>query len=307
MDLGKIPNHPYDVHKIKLPDGIPRAPLLSMLVGKRGQGKTTTAVRLLHFYLNHQPQVFQNDLVFVLSPTAESQKHLWEYLKIDEENVHVVHNATEVQQKVDDILEILKARKKKFDEDQEYIEAYQALCNNEELTTRQITLLDQRDCQPLLDPAPWPRPVLLLDDLSHMKFLDSKKFISLCLRHRHVAGGVGLSIMMLVQSLRGGISRVVRQNCSLIVLYSTHDQTAKDDLYAECSHLLEKDEFLALFAHATEEKHSFLSVDLSADDINKAFSKDFKHYYNVSNLCPGETWSEQPLLLDASQIPNPKH
>lgn len=306
LDLGKVPSHPYDIHKIKLPDGIPRSPLLAMLCGKRGQGKTTTAVRLLHFYLNHNPQVFHNDLVFVLSPTAESQQHLWDYLQIPEDNVHVVHNNKQCQERVEEILEILKEKKKKYDEDQEYLEAYDALCQNKTLTTRQINILDQRDCQPLEDPEPWPRPCLLLDDLSHMKFLDSKPFISLCLRHRHIAGGVGLSIMMLVQSLRGGISRVIRQNCSLIILYSTHDQTAKDDLYAECSHLLEKDEFLALFAHATEEKHSFLSVDLSADDINKAFSKDFSHYYQVKGLDQAG-WADQPLLISHEQVPAKPH
>ena len=280
-----------------VPDGIPKAPLLAMLCGKRGQGKTTTAVRLLHFYLNYNPQVFQNELVFVLSPTAESQSHLWEYLGIPEDNVHVVHNAKQCQEEVDKILEILAEKKKKYDEDQEYIEAYEALCSDRELTTRQVTILDLRECQPLEDPEPWPRPVLLLDDLSHMRFLDSKAFISLCLRHRHVAGGVGLSIMMLVQSLRGGISRVIRQNCSLIILYSTHDQTAKDDLYAECSHLLDKEEFLAVFAHATEEKHAFLSVDLSANDQNLCFSRNFEHWYNIQNSNQEMAGTQQPVTL----------
>ncbi len=302
MNLGDVPNHPYDKHKIKLPDGIPKAPLLAMLCGKRGQGKTTTAIRMLHFYFNYNPEVFQRDLAFILSPTAESQQHLWDYLGIPEDNVHVVHNAKQAQEQVDHILDIITEKKKKFDEDEEYIEAYNALVNDQELTARQITILDQRDCQPLDDPEPWPRPVLILDDLSHMRFLDSKPFISLCLRHRHVAGGVGLNLFMLVQSLRGGISRVIRQNCSLIILYSTHDQTAKDDLYAECSHLLDKEEFLALFENATEEKHSFLSVDLSSNDINKTFSKDFVHHYNVKGL--DTPYNDQPLqLIHHDQIP----
>jgi hypothetical protein len=86
---------------------------------------------------------------------------------------------------------------------------------------------------------------------------------------------------MLVQSLRGGVARVIRQNCSLIILYSTHDQTAKDDLYAECSHLLDKEEFMALFENATDERHDFLSVDLSQDDKNKVFSRSFEHWYQI--------------------------
>lgn len=281
--LGNVPKHPLDIHKLPLHNGIPKPPILGIFVGKRGQGKTVTATRLLHYYTHQTPEVFQKELVFVISPTAESQKHLWDHIGCLEENVFVASNPTEVKQIIDDIIEILKSKKEKYDEDQEYLEAYKALLRGSPLSARQEFLLEQRDCQPLENPEPWPRPMLLLDDLSHMKVMDKAWFISLCLRHRHVAGGVSLSILMLVQSLRGGVARVIRQNCSLIILYSTHDQTAKDDLYAECSHLLDKEEFMALFEHATDERHDFLSVDLSQDDKNQVFSRSFEHWYQISN------------------------
>lgn len=283
VNLGNVPKHPLDIHKIPLKDGVPKPPILGIFVGKRGQGKTVTATRLLHYYTHHSPEIFQKELVFVISPTAESQKHLWDHIGVLEEHVYPASNHADVKTIVDDIIEILKSKKEKYDEDQEYIEAYNALGRGARLTARQEFLLDQRDCQPLVDPEPWPRPILLLDDLSHMKVLDKAWFISLCLRHRHVAGGVSLSILMLVQSLRGGVARVIRQNCVLIILYSTHDQTAKKDLYAECSHLLEEEEFMALFEHATDERHDFLSVDLSQDDKNKVFSRSFEHWYQISN------------------------
>jgi NhaP-type Na+/H+ and K+/H+ antiporter len=123
----------------------------------------------------------------------------------------------------------------------------------------------------------------MLDDLSHMKVLDKPWFVSLCLRHRHIAGGVSLSMIIICQSLHGGLSRVVRQNCSLICLFSTHDKTALDDLYRECSHLLDQDEFEALFHAATEDFHSFLAVDLSQDDPNKVFSKDLQKWFQIRN------------------------
>jgi hypothetical protein len=283
VNLGEVPKHPLDIHKIPLKDGVPKPPILGIFVGKRGQGKTVTATRLLHYYTHHSPEIFQKELVFVISPTAESQQHLWDYIGVLPENVFPAANPVEVKNIIDGIIDILKSKKEKYDEDQEYIEAYHALLRGATLTARQEFLLDQRDCQPLVDPEPWPRPILLLDDLSHMKVMDKAWFISLCLRHRHVAGGVSLSILMLVQSLRGGVARVIRQNCVLIVLYSTHDQTAKDDLYAECSHLLGKEEFMALFEHATDERHDFLSVDLSQDDKNRVFSRSFEHWYQISN------------------------
>lgn len=281
VNLGNVPTHPLDIHKIPLKDGVPKPPVLGIFVGKRGQGKTVTATRLLHYYTHYNPEIFQKELVFVISPTAESQKHLWDHIGVLEENVFAISTNAEIKNIIDGIIELLKSKKEKYDEDQEYIEAYNILMRGGKLTARQDFILDMREAQPLVDPEPWPRPILLLDDLSHLKVMDKAWFISLCLRHRHVAGGVSLSILMLVQSLRGGVARVIRQNCSLIILYSTHDQTAKDDLYAECSHLLDKEEFMALFEHATDERHDFLSVDLSQDDKNRVFSRSFEHWYQV--------------------------
>lgn len=289
INLGKVPHHANEVHRIPLPDGVPKPPMLALFCGKRGQGKSTAAVRLLHYYLNYKKEpVFHSNLTFVVSPTADSQWHLWNHLDLQEENVFTASTQDEVKTIITNIIELLEGEREKYEEDQAYIEAYKRLTQNKSLTLEQEMLLDSRDCQPLTqaDAHPWPRPMLVLDDLSHMKILDSKWFVSLCLRHRHVAGGVSLSMMIICQSLRGGLSRVVRQNCSLIVLFSTHDHTAKDDLYQECSHVLEKEEFHALFDDATEDFHSFLAVDLTQRNPNQIFSRDFQHWYEIRTLAP---------------------
>lgn len=283
VNLGSVPHHPNEVHMIKLPEGVPRPPILGMFVGKRGQGKSTAAVRLMKYYIDHKPEVFQKDLTFVISPTAESQFHLWNHMKIPEENVFSSSNATDVKANIDAIIEQLRGIKEKYDEEQEYLEAYEALLKNKVLTPRQEYLLDKYNAEPLQNPTPWPRPCLILDDLSHMKVLDKPWFVSLCLRHRHVAGGVSLSMLILCQSLHGGLSRVVRQNCSLICLFSTHDKTCIEDLYRECSHLLDQEEFDAVFENATDDFHSFLAVDLSQKDPNRVFSRNFEHWYQIRN------------------------
>jgi hypothetical protein len=283
VNLGKVPHHPNEVHRIPLPDGVPRPPILGLYVAKRGQGKSTAAVRLLSYYANYKPEVFQKELIFVISPTAESQHHLWDHVGIPKDNIFVAATAVEVKSIVDRITAILKDAKEKYDADQEYIKAYERLIDGDFLTTREEYVLESRGAEELKDPAPWPRPCLMLDDLSHMKVLDKPWFVSLCLRHRHIAGGVSLSMIIICQSLHGGLSRVVRQNCSLICLFSTHDKTALDDLYRECSHLLDQDEFEALFHAATEDFHSFLAVDLSQDDPNKVFSKDLQKWFQIRN------------------------
>jgi hypothetical protein len=281
VNLGTVPHHPNEKHRVPLPDGVPRPPILGMFVAKRGQGKSTAAVRLLKYYIDHSPPVFHQKFTYVVSPTAESQKHLWDHLGLEEDNVFVASTEKQVRGIIDDIVVKLKEEKLKYDEDQDYIKAYRKLLRGAELTPREELLLDMRDCQPLENPTPWPRPMLILDDLSHMKVMDRPWFISLCLRHRHLAGGVSLSMIAICQSLRGGLSRVVRQNCSLICLWSTHDKTALDDLYQECSHLLDKPEFEAVFHAATEDFHDFLAVDLSQHDPNMVFSKNLEKWYQI--------------------------
>lgn len=283
INLGKVPHHPNEVHRIDLPPGVPKPPILGLYVAKRGQGKSTAAARLLKYYVDHKPPVFQKELVFVISPTAESQPHLWSYIGAETNNIFTASTPDEVKTIISNIVDHLKALREKYDEDQEYLDAYKILMHGGALTTRQEALLDSRDAMPLENPQPWPRPVLLLDDLSHMKILDKPWFVSLCLRHRHLAGGVSLSMLIICQSLHGGLSRVVRQNCSLICLFSTHDKTCIEDLYKECSHLLDQEEFEAVFANATEDFHSFLAVDLSQSDPNLVFSKDLQKWYQIRN------------------------
>lgn len=282
MNLGGVPRHPNEKHKILLKDGIPKPPILSLFVGKRGQGKSTAAVRLMRYYVDHNPPVFQKELLFVISPTAESQPHLWDFAKLEKDNIHSATTSDECKRLIFDVIvpKLIEA-KERYDIDQEYLAAYEKLLRGELLTDREASLLESRNCEELVTPAPWPRPCLLLDDLSHMKVLDKPWFVSLCLRHRHIANGVSLSMFILCQSLHGGLSRVVRQNCSLICLFSTHDKTCIEDLYKECSHLLDREEFEAIFEHATENFHSFLAVDLSQRNPNKVFSRDFQKWYEI--------------------------
>jgi hypothetical protein len=258
-------------------------------------------------------------MTFVISPTAESQKHLWDHIGLEETNVFVASTEKQVKGLIDDIVEKLKEAKQKYDEDQEYLAAYRKLQRGGDLTPREELLLDMRDAQPLRHPAPWPRPMLVLDDLSHLKVMDRPWFISLCLRHRHLAGGVSLSMIAICQSLRGGLSRVVRQNCSLICLWSTHDKTALDDLYQECSHLLDKAEFEAVFRAATDDFHDFMAVDLSQHDPNMVFSKNLEQWYQIRNKIDHESniqqskdkqnelRSKSPVRPDDDKRPDKKH
>jgi hypothetical protein len=243
-------------------------PLLAGFFAKRGLGKTTTATRLLKSYMD--ASVFMPEWVFVISPTAPSQRHLFSYLGISDGNVYT----SNLKPAIDAILERMTAGKQAWDIEQEYEQAYQMLMQMPSaLTPRQISILESRNGIPPRRTVTYPRSCVLIDDASHQKNgLNAPWFVNLALRHRHVCGGAGLSMIICVQSLHQGISRSIRQNLSFIAVWATHDKTCKEDLFKEVSAYLSKETFFRIFHEATRDPHNFLGISLSERDPNKVFT-----------------------------------
>ena len=281
MKLDKLPDNPLDKHKTILPAGTcPLLPILGMFCGRRGQGKSTACTRLVRWYVNRKLL----NSVYVISPTALSQSDLWKYGKIPSDNIYQVNSGSEVRAAISKILEEVEQLKIQYDQYESYKDAYTRLMRKEYVSTEQLSLLENNSYLPPGPPVDWPAPGIILDDLSHFdKVLPSTYFTSLCLRHRHLCGGVGISLFILVQNLKSGLPRAIRQNLSLIVLYGTHDKTNLLDLYYECSHLLNKERFIEVFTDATSKPHSFLAIDLSQTDPAYVFSQDFQKFYSIEN------------------------
>lgn len=265
--LANLPAAPPGAH-VPVPPGLPPVPLLAGFFAKRGLGKTTTACRMLKSYID--AGVFRPEWCFVVSPTAVSQRHLFSYLGLADGNIYT----SNLKPAIDAILERMTAGKKVWDTEQEYEQAYAMLVQRPGmLTPRQIAILEARDGSPPQRTATYPRSCVLIDDSSHQRNgLTSPWFVNLALRHRHVVGGAGLSMIICVQSLHQGISRSVRQNLSFIAVWTTHDKTCKEDLYREVSAYLDKETFFRIFHQATKDPHHFLGISLSERDPNRVFT-----------------------------------
>jgi hypothetical protein len=129
------------------------------------------------------------------------------------------------------------------------------------LTLRESTLL----ARPWnAKPVKHPRPVWLIDDCQASRLLPSSKpFVNAVLRNRHWYPRVPVAIIICCQSLRGGIQRPLRSNVSCWCCFATQDKTVLKDLWREISgHVTEK-RFNDLFHHATSEKFTPLTIDLT--------------------------------------------
>ena len=258
------------------PEGLPELPSLACLFAHRGGGKTTFITRLIKGYgsvLTH---------VYIVSPTLKSQRHLFEdYLGLPPENLYQVDSIADIRAAVVKILQEIEGEYRKHKDTKKYKEIYGKLMRGRRLSMEEATLLESRDAMP---PEPiHPRPVayLVADDLQSMgNVLRTPWWESLCVRHRHMANGAGISIAHLNQSLRS-MSRAVRQNASFIGLWGTHDKSAVEDLAKECAAHASKEKFFEIFSKATKEPHDFLGIDLSGKPRDRVFSKNLETFFAV--------------------------
>jgi hypothetical protein len=277
MKLPRVPKKKVvDIHT---PEGLFELPALIMAVGARGQGKTVAICRIIKSYLDHKSL----NHVYVISPTLHSQLHLFrEYMDIDPDNLYQVDTPAEVKHAFDEIQVNIDGLYKQHLEDKEYVEAYRRLIHHLPMTPKQEILLERRQAQEPGKITPRPIAMVLVDDCQSLgRVLQSQWFASICLRHRHLCSGASISICVLCQSLRSSLSKSIRQNASGIILFGTHDKTALQGLYEECSAYCDKDTFYRIFDEATQDKHSFLAIDLCNKDKNKVFSKNLDSYFSM--------------------------
>lgn len=176
-------------------------------------GKTHVTAQMVKAYVDHG----SINRVFLVSPTYHTNSHLWAwcgvqpqdaYLKVDEAEAALRH-----------IVQRIRDEQHAWRTHQTWRECVALKRARKPMTSAQRMVADG---VPPPD-VPLPRPIVILDDLSHSKVMSSRYLINLTLRSRHVAHNpqIGLSMVFLVQSLKAGIPRVLRSNVSAWIVFGT--------------------------------------------------------------------------------------
>lgn len=119
-----------------------------------------------------------------------------------------------------------------------------------------------------------PCPALLLDDCSHSRvFSRSSKnpLTALCLRHRHVGDGTGLSIFMCGQTFTSAIPKAIRLQLTHVAMFRTESSREIKAVYDEVSSFIKYQDFLDIFDETTREKHGYLFCDLVEKTLTGSF------------------------------------
>jgi len=160
------------------------------------------------------------------------------------------------------------------------MKAYLKWKRHDKLTLDEQTMLENTDYQK--PPAvPRPSPLLIVDDMSHSEIYSTSRqnpFINLCLRHRHINHGKGITIFLAAQTFLSGIPKSLRQNIQQYFIWPTRDTTQLEAIYHEVVKLVVRDDFMKMYEQATRDPHSFLTIDNKPSHPSLQFRRNFNVY-----------------------------
>jgi hypothetical protein len=256
---------------------------LMVLNGKRGGGKTVALCNLL----SEAKRKHYLDRVFVITPTYNSNKTIWDIADIPEEDCHEPSITV-----IKDVLELCEAEKAEWDDYLHQKELYKQFRKDANKPVHKINednLVNYYQYGFFDTPPKWkypveqmPRLAIVLDDCLNTDVMARRTagLTNLCIRHRHVLDGAGISIFMLVQSYcaQGGVPRVIRENCTHLVLFKINDQNQIKKIKEESDLEITDEEFDEMLSKCHSEDYQFLMIDFAAKCPTKKYRKGFNEF-----------------------------
>ena len=262
----------------KVPDGMPRLPMLCLIWGSSGQGKTTALLEMLTIY-NREGSI---DNVYLFSPTYRmdpKQKLIGELPGKQYEFDAIEHYSDEA---LTGIITGIKGRVERHRYWVRYNEAYKKFvaCRSEKELTKRLTaddflLLQERDFEPL-EPVckhgQFPQSMLIFDDLAGNSKLFTSNGKGVLGQFLILARHWGTSIIVLSQT-RTCLNKQLRSNLNTLVLFRCKSKSIQSCIADEFCSYCSEDEFVSMWDTATTEPNDFFLVDLR--DREKMFRKNW--------------------------------
>lgn len=271
-----LPNNTPEYTERKTPPNMPRLHMLCAVVGSRGSGKTSAALKMLKMYVKSKSY----DKIYWYSPTASREAKIKSFIEhckgqceieiIEHFDVHEFSNQLDwFRSEIDEY----RLYKKKLDVWKRYLKCESV----DELSLDDLVMLEEMD---------WEKPkttykngfpswALVWDDEIGNKSIFSPNCKGVTsqfwILHRHLS----CSVFILSQIVSNGIPRQIRSNISLWILFSCKSDKLKKDVADELAFKCEPDDLLKIWDFATQEQHSFLMCDYDCPDEKYMFRKNF--------------------------------
>ena len=274
---------------------MPKMHQVCVIVGKRAAGKSVAAVNLI--------EKLGFDYSIVVSPTMASNKELFKRLKIE----HSFEDPDDLSA-IDKIKEIVLNEAKDYErykyEMKEYNSLMRDIKEGKYLDDNMLLKYFENNTNGINDFVKpkhrWngrkPRIAVLFDDmLGSMIYSKPRKINALATYSRHLGGleeggSIGVSLFFLIQSFKcavGGLNRVIRNQCTSLLLFRTKDLKELDDVADSCGGEVCKETFVKVYDYAIENggSHPFLMIDLHRKPNHPSmFRVNFDKYIIVDEL-----------------------
>ena len=243
---------------------MPKMHCVTVIVGKRAAGKSVAAINLI--------EKMGYDYTIAVSPTMNSNKELMSRLNIE----HTFDDPDDLTC-VDKIKEIVNEEARDLEryrhEMKEYNKLMNDIKNGKSLDDNMLLKFFDTNTYGLNDfikpKHRWdgkkPRIAVIFDDmLGSLIYSRPRKINALSTYSRHLGqlqeGG-------LIQSFKcqtGGLNRVIRNQCTQLIVFKTKDNKELDDIADSCGGEISKDKFIQVYDYAIETggDHPFLFIDL---------------------------------------------
>lgn len=274
-----------------VPLEMPRLHILGAIIGGRGSGKTTAALKLLKMYV----AAGSYDKIFWYSPTAKREDKMAgfvEYCRKKDVEVRIYDTYgdaqfQELQAWMGGEIDAYKRYLQQLAVWQRFVRAK----SSDHLSVEDLIALDNMDWKrPTSTYKHYPSFCLVLDDQAGKKdvFASNCKnqMSNFMILHRHLS----CSVLCLLQIVANGLPRQLRSNISMWMLFPCKSATLKRAVCEELAFKMGADELMRAWDYATTQGkgHDFLMLDYDEPDPARMMRKNFTHY-----LLPGE--AEEPV------------
>jgi hypothetical protein len=274
---------------IDTPESLPKLHTLMVLSSKRGGGKSVAITTFVKKLMDNG----LIDRVILISPTYWSNKIIFEPLGINEETDVLEPTKESIKQ----LVEMVEQDKAEYDEHIKKKKLYKKykkmMASDTPLWGIDPDMMMEFLEMGFFESAPqWkyqddshpPRIFVIIDDAMGTELMNPKSgLVNLCIKHRHIGGGLGISLALLVQSYCsiGSTPRPIRENCTLLALFRTKDENQIEKIHQEIGADIDLDKFDKLFKYATDKPHGFLVIDFSPKSPDKTFRSGWNEYITM--------------------------
>ncbi len=267
---------------------LPQAHGIFVAVARRKGGKSVA--------ISNLARMMDFDRIFLISPTASSNKTILDPLGIDEDDIY---EDTDDPNVINNVIEKINEERDDYERYQQQLKDYKRfiklMADNTHIVPDELLLMFFDTIQNKFVPPKHkygghrPKLGLIVDDAQNSKVFSGKLLSNLCIKHRHLGqlkegNAIGCSVVIMCQNYKcvsGGLPKAIRGNTTAWLLFKNYNEKEKRFVAEELSiDDIGHEQFIKMWDSVCDEApHNFLFVDMDKKKHHQsAFRKNFSEF-----------------------------